>query len=58
MANFPRYYTRIFNGVSDAIEALLVERPEYALQLLVEAQQDAEEMFLADGGDDDEIDFD
>lgn len=48
MENFPEYYTRLVTGVADAIEALLIQRPEYALELLVEAQQEAEEMYLED----------
>ena len=49
MENFPKYYTRLFNGVTDAIEALLIQRPEDALNILVEAQQDAEDMYMEDG---------
>ena len=54
MDDFPKYYTRLFNGVTDAIEALLIQRPEEALEILVEAQQDAEEMYLEDGDDEEE----
>lgn len=57
MENFPKYYTRIFNGVTDAIEALLMDRPKYALELLIDAQQDAEEMYIEDGGGEEEEDF-
>lgn len=53
MENFPQYYTRLYNGVTDAIEALLIQRPEDALEALIEAQQDAEEMYLADGDEED-----
>ena len=54
MEDFPKYYTRLFNGITDAIEALLVQRPEDALEILVEAQQDAEEMYLEDEDEGDE----
>ena len=54
MDDFPKYYTRLFNGITDAIEALLVQRPEDALEILVEAQQDAEEMYLEDEDEGDE----
>lgn len=54
MDNFPKYYTRLFNGITDAIEALLVQRPEDALEILVEAQQDAEEMYLEDDGEEED----
>lgn len=56
MEDFPKYYTRLFNGITDAIEALLVQRPEDALEILVEAQQDAEEMYLEDSDDEEEED--
>lgn len=58
MDDFPKYYTRLFNGVTDAIEALLIQRPEDALNILVDAQQDAEDMYLEDNGDDEEDDED
>ena len=54
MDDFPKYYTRLFNGVTDAIEALLIQRPEDALNILVDAQQDAEDMYLEDNGDDED----
>ena len=57
MDDFPKYYTRLFNGVTDAIEALLIQRPEDALNILVDAQQDAEDMYL-EYNDDDEDDED
>lgn len=54
MDDFPKYYTRLFNGVTDAIEVLLIQRPEDALNILVDAQQDAEDMYLEDNGDDED----
>ena len=38
MENFPKYYAHLFNSITDAIDAL---------------QQDAEEMYLADGDGED-----
>lgn len=48
MENFPPYYIRLHVGVTDAIDALLLEKPKDALEILVEAQEDAEEMYLAE----------
>lgn len=48
MENFPKYYTRLFNGVTDAIEALQGKNYIKAQDILIRAQQDAEEMYLAD----------
>jgi len=49
MENFPKYYTRLFNGVTDALRELQKGNPVGAEILLIRAQQDAEELFLADG---------
>ncbi len=49
MEDFPKYYTRLFNGITDAIEALQKQKYEQAQLILIRAQQDAEEMYLADG---------
>ena len=46
MAEIPKYYTRLFNGVTDAIEALEHMRYSEGLQLLIKAQQDAEELYI------------
>ena len=51
MDNFPKYYTRLFNGITDAIEALQAQNYIKAQDILIEAQQDAEEMYLSDGDD-------
>jgi len=52
--NFPKYYTRLFNGITDAIEALRQQNYIQAEDLLIRAQQDAEEMYLEDGDEEEE----
>lgn len=49
MENFPKYYTRLFNGITDALEALQKHNYIKAEDILIRAQQDAEEMYLSDG---------
>ena len=49
MDNFPKYYTRLFNGITDALEAMKEQNYIKAQDLLIKAQQDAEEMYLEDG---------
>ena len=54
MENFPKYYTRLFNGITDAIEALQAQNYVKAQDILIRAQQDAEEMYLEDTDDEEE----
>ena len=54
MENFPKYYTRLFNGITDALEALRDQNYIKAQDLLIKAQQDAEEMYLEDTDDEEE----
>lgn len=54
MENFPKYYTRLFNGITDALEALQEQNYIKAQDILIKAQQDAEEMYLEDGDEDEE----
>ena len=54
MENFPKYYTRLFNGITDALEALQEQNYIKAQDILIRAQQDAEEMYLEDGDEDEE----
>ena len=54
MVHFPRYYTRLFNGITDALEALQNQNYTQAQEILIYAQQDAEEMYLDDGDEDEE----
>ena len=49
MESFPKYYTLLFNAVTDAIEELDQSNYGAARSRLVKAQQDAEEAYLAAG---------
>ena len=46
MENFPKYYTLLFNAVTDAIEDIDQKKYGAARERLVKAQQDAEEAYL------------
>jgi len=46
MESLPKYYTRLFNAVTDAIEALQNQNYGKARELLIQGQQDAEELYL------------
>ena len=50
MENFPKYYTLLFNAVTDAIGDLDNQNYGAARARLVKAQQDAEDAYL-DAGD-------
>ena len=54
MENFPKYYTRLFNGITDALEAIQNQNYIEAQDILIKAQQDAEEMYLEDGDEEDD----
>lgn len=47
MQIYKAMYLRLFNAVTDAIEALRVGQPFQARDLLIAAQQETEEMFLS-----------
>ena len=49
MENFPKYYTLLFNAVTNAIADLDQRNYGAARSRLVKAQQDAEEAYLAAG---------
>ena len=49
MESIPKYYTRLFNGVTDAINALQNLRYSEGLALLIAAQQEAEELYMDAG---------
>ena len=51
MENFPKYYTRLFDGITDALKAMEEQNYIKAQDILIRAQQDAEEMYLDDGDD-------
>ena len=53
MDDFPKYYTHLFNGITDAIEALQKQNYIKAQDILIKTQQDAEEMYLEDGDEED-----
>ena len=42
----PAYYTVLFNGITDAIEAINRQNYGLAKEILIKAQQDAEEKAL------------
>ena len=46
MSEIPRYYTRLFNGVTDAIDAFQRMKYSEGLNLLIQAQQEAEELYM------------
>ena len=46
MENFPKYYTLLFNAVTDAIEDIDQKNFGAARARLVKAQQDAEDAYL------------
>lgn len=54
MENFPKYYTLLFNAVTDAIRDLDNQNYSAARARLVKAQQDAEDAYL-DAGDPGEL---
>jgi hypothetical protein len=49
MDNFPKYYTCLFNGITDALEALQARDCVKAHDMLIKVQQDDEELYLEDG---------
>ena len=53
MENFPKYYAHLFNSITDEIDALQRQNYIEAQDILIRAQQDAEEMYLADGDGED-----
>ncbi len=46
MENFPKYYTLLFNAITDAIGDMDQKNYGAARERLVKAQQDAEEAYL------------
>lgn len=46
--NYQKLYTCLFNGITDAIEQLDQQNYGLARELLVAAQQQAEEQYLAE----------
>lgn len=48
---YKQLYFYLFNKVSDSIELLRSGEAEKAMEMLVSAQQDAEEMYMSETGD-------
>ena len=46
MSYYRDMYYRLFNAFTDAIESIELENYDYAKDLLIQAQQDTEEMFI------------
>ena len=51
MPNYQRLYTLLFNAVTDALEELERLNVGSAKAMLIAAQQQAEELYLEDGGE-------
>ena len=49
MTDIPNYYTLLFNRVTDAIKALEQQNYGTARDILVKAQQEAEELYIEAG---------
>lgn len=49
MPDYKRMYHLLFNAITDALEAMEQNSPDFARRLLIRAQQDAEELYLAAG---------
>ena len=49
MRELPRYYTVLFNAVTDAIHLIANGKEKEALDVLVTAQQAAEDIYVSDG---------
>ena len=47
--NLPKYYTILFNGITDALEALDCQDFGRARAILVQSQQEAEEAYIEAG---------
>lgn len=45
MNELPKYYTLLFNGVTEALEALTLQNLGQAKEILIKAQQAAEEAY-------------
>ena len=48
MENLPKYYTTLFNAVTDAIELISHSEVSEAMACLVAAQQKAEEIYISE----------
>ena len=48
MENLPRYYTALFNAVTDAIDLIAHSKGQEAMACLIAAQQKAEELYISE----------
>ena len=48
MGDIPKYYTVLFNAVTDAIELLARSEVAKAMEGLIAAQQKAEELYISE----------
>ena len=48
MEDLPKYYTTLFNAVTDAIELLARSKVEEAAECLIAAQQKAEDLDISE----------
>lgn len=46
MGELPKGYSLLFNAITDALDAMELQNYNMAQRLLVEAQQEAEELYL------------
>ena len=53
--NLPTYYTALFNRITDAIAAIDRLNIGLAREILIKAQQDAEETFLEEAGEEEPV---
>ena len=49
MVDYQKLYFRLFNAITDALEALCRGEVEQTKKMLIRAQQDAEEMYISAG---------
>ena len=55
MIDYQKLYTTLFNSLTDAIEEMDTHNFGNAKKIIIKAQQDAEQMYLAQS-DDEEVD--
>jgi hypothetical protein len=51
MPDYEKLYRIVFNGITDALEAFEKEGYESAKEMLIKAQQAAEDYYIESGGD-------
>ena len=51
MQNYQKLYTKLFNAATDALEALDALNIGLAKELLQQAQQEAEELYIMESGE-------